>query len=722
MSDKIAKAKKRRVRAPTVLQMEAVECGAASLGMILGYHGKRVPLEALRVACGVTRDGSTAGNMVRAARAYGLVANGFRRDVSELTSLALPFVIFWQFNHFLVVEGFSERGVHLNDPGVGRRVVDAEEFDRSYTGVAIVFEPGPSFVAESRRSATFGALLKHLAGTQPAIAYALACGLALIVPGLLIPAFVRLFVDSILLAGDRTFRPVVLFGIAATILLQIVLLELQERVMLRVQTKLAVSSASRFMTRLLDLPMSFFAQRSAGELSYRVGLNDRVAELLSQRLLSTVVGFVAAVFFLGMMLYFDAPLALVVLAVTAVNIVALLAASRVRSDDSAALLHEQGRLNSQAVDGLATIETLKAGGAEETFFRRWSGQQARVLNVRQRFAIPTQILGAVPALSAAITAIAVLGIGGWRVIDGSLSIGTLLAFQLLSQEFTAPFATIVALGSDLQTIVGYIRKLDDVLSYNDGAASSAAGFAEMPPVHVASRIEAKDVSFAYSPVSKPAVSNVSFTAEPGRWIALVGSTGSGKSSIARLLVGLDLATGGELSLDGVSYGRVEPGAFARRIAFVDQTITLFPGTVRDNITLWDSTIDDAAVERAARDAVIHDEIMARPGAYDGIIAEDGTNLSGGQRQRLEIARALSRDPTVLVLDEATSALDANTEYALSENLRRRGCTIVLVAHRLSTVRDADEILVVDNGVVVERGRHDELVALRGRYFGLVSTS
>ena len=713
--------KARRVRTPSVLQMEAVECGAASLGMILAYYGKRVPLEELRVACGVTRDGSTAGNVVRAARAYGLTATGYRRDVSDLEDMPLPFVIFWQFNHFLVVEGFSKRGVHLNDPATGRRVVDDEEFDRSYTGVAIAFEPAPGFEAESKTSAAFGSILNYLAVTRPAIAYAFGCGLALIVPGLLVPAFVRVFVDNVLLAGDRSFVPIVVIGIVLTLALQIAVLELQERVMLRVQTKLAVTSASRFMSRLLDLPMSFFAQRSPGELSYRVSLNDRVAELLSQRVLSTVVGLVATLFFLGMMLYFDVGLALVVLAMTALNIGALMAVARSRSDDSASLLHEEGRLGAQVADGLASIETLKAGGAEEAFFRRWSGQQARVLNIRQRFAIPTQILNAVPQLPAALTTVAILAIGGWRVIDGTLSIGTLLAFQLLAGEFAAPFSTIVDLGADLQSIGVTVRRLDDVTNYKTAPIDPAA-FVPLPPIDVASRIDVRGVTFTHSPVSKPSVSEVSFIAEPGRWIALVGATGSGKSSIVRLLVGLDVPTSGEIALDDVGYDRIEPATFARRVAFVDQTITLFPGTVRDNITLWDSTIDDAAVERAARDAVIHDEILARPGAYDGMVAEDGTNMSGGQRQRLEIARALSRDPTVLVLDEATSALDATTEFVLAENLRRRGCTCVLVAHRLSTIRDCDEILVVDEGVVVERGRHEELVALRGRYFALVSAS
>jgi NHLM bacteriocin system ABC transporter peptidase/ATP-binding protein len=656
--------KARRVRTPSVLQMEAVECGAASLGMILAYYGKRVPLEELRVACGVTRDGSTAGNVVRAARAYGLTATGYRRDVSDLETMPLPFVIFWQFNHFLVVEGFSKRGVHLNDPATGRRVVDDEEFDRSYTGVAIAFEPAEGFVSESRTTAAFGSILKYLAVTRPAIAYAFGCGLALIVPGLLIPAFVRVFVDNVLLAGDRSFVPIVVIGILVTLALEVAVLELQERVMLRVQTKLAVTSASRFMSRLLDLPMSFFAQRSPGELSYRVGLNDRVAELLSQRILSTVVGLVATLFFLGMMIYFDVGLALVVLAMTALNIGALMAVARSRSDDSASLLHEEGRLGAQVADGLASIETLKAGGAEEAFFRRWSGQQARVLNIRQRFAMPTQILNAVPQLTAALTTVAILAIGGWRVIDGTLSIGTLLAFQLLAGEFAAPFSTIVELGADLQSIGVTIRRLDDVTNYKSPPTADPATIVPLPPIDVASRIDVRGVTFTHSPVSKPSVSEVSFIAEPGRWIALVGATGSGKSSIVRLLVGLDVPTSGEIALDDVTYDRIEPATFARRVAFVDQNITLFPGSVRDNITLWDATIDDAAVERAARDAVIHDEILARPGAYDGLVAEDGTNMSGGQRQRLEIARALSRDPTVLVLVASSSTGSARFAIAM----------------------------------------------------------
>jgi NHLM bacteriocin system ABC transporter peptidase/ATP-binding protein len=709
------------VRTPTVLQMEAVECGAACLGMILAHYGRRVPLEELRVACGVTRDGSTAGNMVRAARRFGLEATGYKREIDAVMKMTPPFVAFWRFNHFVVVEGFSKRGVHLNDPESGRRVVDEREFDRSFTGVVVTFRPLEKFASEPAWRASIATFAAHLSGTRTALWFSLVCGLGLVVPGILAPAFVRMFVDDVLIAGDHHARLIVLGGLALSILLQVVLLELQQDVVLRLQTKLAIANTARFVWILLDMPMSFFGQRSAGELAYRVSLNNRVAELLSRRMLTTAIGFVAAAIYLILMFSFDVALACAVVAVTALDLVALAAVARVRGDTSAAALHEEGRLAAQATDGIAAIETLKAGGTEDAFFRRWSGQQALVLNVRQRLAIPSQILGSVPQLSATATSIAILAIGGWRVIDGTLSIGTLFAFQMLAAQFAAPFASIIALGGDLQTIVGNLRRLDDVKRYpREQRAAEAAQ--TLPAARGGSTLRVEDVTFGYSPVGQPALSGVTFSAPAGRRIALVGATGSGKSTIARLLAGLTLPASGTLSLDGVPYDRIDEESFARAVAFVDQTITLFPGSIRDNITLWDPGIDDASVERAARDAAIHEEILARPGAYDALVSEDGANFSGGQRQRIEIARALSRDPTLIVLDEATSALDGVTEYEVAENLRRRGCTCVLVAHRLSTVRDCDEILVVEHGAIVERGTHEALSALRGRYFNLVSAA
>ena len=419
------------------------------------------------------------------------------------------------------------------------------------------------------------------------------------------------------------------------------------------------------------------------------------------------------------MVYEDVILAFVVIAITLANVAALALVARVRQSDSVTLQHETSRLYGRTIDGIASIETLKASGSEDGFFRRWSGYQALVVNARQRFSIPTQILGTIPELTTALTAIAVLAVGGWRFIDGSLSLGTLVSFQLLAAQFASPFATIVALAADVQSIAGHLAKLDDVHRYPippdpdvlDRSATAERG-----------RIEARDVTYAYSPVGPVAVDGFSFVAEPGSRIAIVGSTGGGKSSIARLLARLDRPRAGSLLLDGRAFDVYEEDAFARAVAFVDQTIALFPGTIRENITLWDHTIDEDAIERAARDAGIYDDIVARPGAFDAAVSEGGANFSGGQRQRIEIARALSRDPHVLILDEATSALDTLAEQSVSQSLRARGCTCIVIAHRLSTVRDCDEILVVDHGVVVERGTHDELVALGARYAALVSAA
>jgi len=709
----------RRVSTPTILQMESVECGPTSLAIVLAYYGKRVTLEELRVACGVTRDGSTAGNMVRAARAYGLEAHGYRRDVSEVAEMKPPFVIFWRFNHFLVVEGFSKAGVHLNDPASGRRIVDHEDFDRSYTGIAIALAPGDGFEREPSGRVVLSALARYLRGGKSAIVFSLFCGLGLVVPGILIPAFVRLFVDGILTRGDNALRLPILGGIAVALVVQLILLGLQQRVIQRLQTKLAVTNTASFFSYLMRLPMSFFGQRSPGELQYRVQLNDRVADLLSQRLLTTLAGFVATAFYLALMLYDDVTLTLVVVAITATNVIALALLARSREAHSVTLQHETGRLYGRTIEGIASIETLKASGAEDGFFRRWSGYQALVINARQRYAIPTQVLGTIPEYTAALTAIAVLGFGGWRFMDGALSLGTLVSFQLLAAQFAAPFATIVALAADVQAIAGHLAKLEDVYRYPVPERSPAFD----PAAHAtAGRIEARSIAYRYSPVGNLAVDDLSFTLEPGARIAFVGKTGGGKSSIARLLARLDAPTGGTLSLDGRPFATYSEEAFARAVAFVDQTIALFPGTIRENITLWDHTISDEAVERAARDAGIYDDILARPGAFDALVAEGGANFSGGQRQRLEIARALSRDPLVLILDEATSALDTLAEHNVAESLRARGCACIVIAHRLSTVRDCDEIIVVDHGRVVERGTHAELVARGNHYFGLVNAA
>ena len=714
----MSRAEHRYARTPTVLQLEAVECGAASLAMMLGFFGRTVPLEELRMRCGVSRDGSTAGNMVRAAALYGLEAKGHKYGLEALRKVAPPFVVFWEFRHFLVVEGYDNRRVFLNDPATGRRSVLWDEFDRNFTGVTITFAKTDAFETNAVVPSGLVILAQRVRESLDAVTFIVMAGIALVVPGIVIPALTKVFVDDVLIGKHVVWGPWIVLVMGLAIALSSLLVALQQAISLRLQTKLAVTSASRFFWHVLNMPMNFYGQRSAAELAYRVHLNDRIAELLSGRVTTAAIRAISALFFLVLMLRYDVALALLSVAIAALNLLALAAANRSRSDANATLLQAEGELLGTAVMGIRYIETLKAAGAERAFLQRWGSRLARVVNARQQLGFPTQLLVAAPRLLAMLNAAAILGFGSLRVIDGTLSLGALFAFYLLSEQFSAPFAEIVRFGSEFQEMDGSLKRIEDVYRYP----------ATVPPLEVAEPrreifhggLELRNIRFGYSPVAPPLVDGLSLHVAPGKQIAVVGSTGSGKSTVTKLVSGLYEPWAGAVLYDGKLRSAYDRRAFAAAVAMVDQEIALFAGTVRANITLFDPTIDDAAIERAARDACIHDEIMARSGGYDAIVEEEGRNFSGGQRQRLEIARALVRDPALIILDEATSALDPITEAQVAENLRRRGCSCVIVAHRLSTIRDSDEIIVLERGAIVERGTHDSLVSLGGRYKELVT--
>jgi len=707
----------RAVRTPTVLQMEAVECGAACLAMVLGYYGRRVPLEELRVACGVSRDGSTAGNIIRASSQYGLDGAGYKVDVDGLRDLQTPFIVFWRFAHFIVVEGITDHGVRVNDPAFGRRTIDHSEFNTGYTGIALTFERNADFHRGSAVRNTLSILWERISASKSSVAYIVAAGFALAVPGLMLPAFTKSFVDNVLVTGDKTWLLPLILMLVAALAVQAALLELQQRAILRLQMKLAVGSASRFVRHVLALPMTFFAQRSAGSIAYRVGSNDRVADLLSRRLAAALVGALTAGIYLAVMIVYDAVLAAVTVVFASLNLVALRLVARWRSEASAALLQEEAELSATAISGLARIETIKAAGAEPALLARWLARQSRTINARQRFSIPSQILGGMPRLLTVLNTTAILAIGAWRVIEGEITMGTLFALTMLSQQFSAPFQLSVELGADVQQVDGDVRRLGDVMNYPADPEPKA----RTESVRLRGALELRDVTFGYARFATPAITDISFALRPGERVALVGSTGSGKSTVSRLVSGLYKPWSGTILFDGREREEIDPLVFVSDVAFVDQDIALFAGTIAANISLWDGGLDASAVERAGRDAMIHADVVARPDAYNSLVAEDGANLSGGQRQRIEIARALVRDPSLIVLDEATSALDPITERDIDAALRRRGCSCLIVAHRLSTVRDCDQILVMQNGVIVERGSHDELVA-RGELYRALVTS
>lgn len=716
---------KRRVRTPTVIQMEAVECGAAALKIVLGHYGRLVSLEELREACGVSRDGSKASNVLKAARNYGLVAKGMRAEPERLRSLRLPFIVFWNFNHFLVVEGMKRGKYYLNDPAVGPRVVSTEEFDQAFTGVVLTFEKGPEFRRGGENPSLARALAKRLRGSRTALGYVILASFGLVIPGLVVPIFSKVFVDNYLVLGMQSWLKPLLVAMAITAVVRAILTYLQLSSLLRMEIKLAISTTGKFFWHILLLPMRFFAQRLPGEIVARIEINDRVASLLSGDIATNAVNMVMIGFYAILMFQYDAILTLIATLTAALNLVALQYVSRKRMDDNRRLLQDQGKLWGVTMGGLLMIETLKSTGSESDFFARWSGGHAKVVNAQQQLGVSSQVLSTIPPALSGITTALVLGIGGYHIMDGFLTMGMLVAFQSLTKTFTDPVGKLTDLGGKLQKTEGEIYRLDDVLRYRpepqvaaeDGARAEAdAG------KRLAGSVELRNVTFGYSHLEPPLIQDFCLKMRPGDRVAIVGATGSGKSTVAKLVSGLYEPWSGEILLDGQPRNSLSRTLINNSLALVDQEIFLFEGSARDNLSMWDATISDPELIRAAKDAQIHDDLATRPGGYDAAIEESGRNFSGGQRQRLEIARALANNPRILVFDEATASLDAKTEQLIDDAIRQRGCSALIVAHRLSTIRDCDEIIVLERGKVVERGTHDEMIRASGPYSRLIRWS
>ncbi|MEU8685044.1 NHLP family bacteriocin export ABC transporter peptidase/permease/ATPase subunit [Streptomyces sp. NPDC048611] len=715
--------KTKTVRTPTVLQMEAVECGAASLAMVLAHHGRHVPLEELRIACGVSRDGSRASNLLKAARSYGLQAKGMQMEPAALAEVQGPAILFWEFNHYVVYDGMGRRmgrrGVYINDPDKGRRFVAMEDFDTSFTGVALVLEPGESFHKGGRKPGVLGAVPARMRGTTGTLLAALLASLLLVAVGAAVPALSRTYIDMFLIGNQTSLLGPLFASMAAMVALTAVLTGLQQANLLRGRIISSTLTSARFLRHLLRLPVTFFSQRSPADLVQRLQSNDAVAETLARDLAAAGVDGIVVVLYAFLLWTYDPQLTVIGVGIALLNVVAMRIVIRLRSTHTQKLRADTARLTNTSYTGLQLIETMKATGGENGYFRRWAGQHATTLEVQQRLGVPSAWLAVVAPTLATLNSALILWIGGMRAVEGHISIGLLVAFQALVTRFTAPLTRLNGVAGRIQDFAADVARLKDVESFPVDTLYSRPE-PDADTRRLKGHVTLEEITFGYSPLDKPLLTGFSLTVGPGRQVALVGGSGSGKSTVSRLISGLYSPWEGTIRIDGQRLEDLSRSALAASVSFVDQDIFLFEGTVRDNVALWDPSIPDDAVITALQDAGLYDEVIApRPDGIHSRVEQDGRNFSGGQRQRLEIARALVRRPSILVLDEVTSALDARTEQIIMDNLRRRGCACVVIAHRLSTVRDSDEIVVLDHGVVVERGRHEDLVAAGGPYAELV---
>lgn len=707
-------------KVPVVMQMEALECGAASLAMICAYYEKWIPLEQIRVDCGVSRDGANAKNLLVAARSYGFTAKGYRYEPEDLKKQGkFPCIIHWNFNHFVVLDGFKGNKAYLNDPAKGSYSVSMETFDNSFTGICLMFEPNENFEPSGKRKSVFSFAASRLKGAKTAVAFVILTTLISALIGIIMPAFPRIFMDRLLTKESPDWFYPFMIALAVMSALQLIISALETYYRNRINGKLATVGSTSFLWKVLHLPMEFFSQRLAGDIQGRQGSNAGIANSVVNTFAPLVLDAIMAVFYLVVMIRYSWILTLVGLSSLVVNAFMARIISKQRINISRIQMRDAGKLAGATIAGVEMIETIKASGAENGFFERWSGYQASVNSAKVKYARINQYLGMIPMAVSTITSAVVLMLGVWFTMQGSFTVGMIMAFQGMLSSFTSPASSFISAGQTMQEMRTQMERIDDVMLYRDDECYKAEG---KPSDYskLKGNIEIKNVTFGYSRLSAPVIKDFSLTIKPGERVALVGSSGCGKSTISKLVSGLYRPWSGEILFDGKPITDINRDVFTGSLAVVDQEITLFEDTVSDNIKMWDKSIEDFEMILAARDAQIHDEIMRRDGGYNYKIAEGGKDFSGGQRQRLEIARVLAKDPTIVILDEATSALDAKTECDVVNAVKDRGITCIVVAHRLSTVRDCDKIVVLDDGVIAEQGTHDELYLKGGIYTRLIS--
>lgn len=724
-------------KVPVVMQMEATECGAASLAMVLAYFGRWLPLEQVRLDCGVGRDGSNAGNLLKAARTYGLKAQGYRCSLDGVKKMSFPLIVHWNFNHFVVLCGFKKEQAVLCDPGRGRVTVTMKEFDEAFTGIALTFEKSEAFTPGGRPRSILVFVRSRLHSALGPFLFVAAITFLIAVAGMAAPVFSRIFMDEILSGKNAAWLTPFLAALGALFLFQTAVSLLQTVCLLKIRGKLAVSANSGFMWHVLRLPIEFFSQRYAGDIAQRQQSNEGIAETLIAHLAPMALNLAMLFFYFFVMLQYSPLLTVIGLFTAVLNLAVTQYVSGKRINLARAQMRDAGKLAATALSGIEMIETIKASGAENGFFERWSGLNASVNSAEVGFAKLGSTLGILPTLLTGLANMTVILLGAALIMKGRFTVGMLLAFQGFLSAFMSPVDALLTVGQKFQEMRTSMERVEDVMNYPadveydeesetetkeaDGQDHKEAAKGRPSFEKLRGRLELRDITFGYSRLAPPLIRDFSLTLPPGGTVALVGSSGCGKSTLAKLMSGLYQPWGGEIRYDGKLRSEIPRMVFTGSLAVVDQDVILFEDSITENIRIWDKSIEDFEIIMAARDAQIHEDIMSREGGYGVIVRENGKNFSGGQCQRLEIARVLAQDPTIVILDEATSALDARTEFDVIHSIRERGITCVIVAHRLSTIRDCDEIIVLEDGCVVERGTHEELYAKGGAYTRLIST-